>query len=116
MGIECTAGEVVVPNEVRNSSNAGENFFHGSVTFRPDALVRYNNQYNISEDGVYYVLFANCETDIYGIDVQFNGTIEWLSPYGFLPGRLYPLLPFFGLLSLLYIVLALVWIVLAAMH
>ena len=47
---------------------------------------------------------------------QPPGHTTWLNPYGYLPGELYPFLPFFGALSLAYVALGVIWIVLCLRH
>jgi len=45
-----------------------------------------------------------------------KGFVVWMNPYGYLPGQLYPFLPFYGILAVAYLSVALVWVVLMAIY
>jgi hypothetical protein len=64
----------------------------------------------VRETGVYILMLSNCGTQngavIYGSAVVKNA-------YGFLPGNEYHKMPFYGWLSLIYMVLAVIWMVLS---
>ena len=40
----------------------------------------------------------------------------WLNPYGYLPGELYGMMPFFGVMASCYTVVGLVWLVMCCIH
>lgn len=65
--------------------------------------------------GEYYLLFALCDPS-FKDSVTVTGSSVWMNPYGHLPGRMYGFLPFYGILGLLYITLALFWVVLNACY
>ncbi|KAK4536584.1 hypothetical protein CDCA_CDCA09G2609 [Cyanidium caldarium] len=68
---------------------------------------RVYERFPITQSGVYDVVLASC-TDA---PVTFRGAIEFRSPYGYLPGQLHGLLPFFGWLVVAYLVATAVWVV-----
>ena len=69
---------------------------------------------SVVRSGVHYLLLASC--DLQTGSVLVSGHTTWLNPYGYLPGELYPFLPFFGALSLAYVALGVVWLVLCLRH
>ena len=68
---------------------------------------RVYERFPITQSGVYEVVLASC-TDV---PVAFRGAFEFHSPYGYLPGQLHGLLPFFGWLVVAYLAATAVWIV-----
>jgi hypothetical protein len=46
------------------------------------------------------------------VDILVTGETHWLNPYGYLPGELYGLMPFFGVMASLYFLMAVAWVVL----
>ncbi|RIB14974.1 lung seven transmembrane receptor-domain-containing protein [Gigaspora rosea] len=49
-------------------------------------------------------------------DSQFLVTVDWKNPYGELPAMDYPKLPFYGVLTLVYLLIGIIWTVLSIMH
>lgn len=70
--------------------------------------------HDISETGVYIILMAACDANAPA--VVLNGRIDSLDPYGYLPADQFANLPFYGILSLSYTILALAWVVLCFIH
>ncbi|CAG8574521.1 11661_t:CDS:2 [Paraglomus brasilianum] len=68
-----------------------------------------SHKYEIQKTG-YYCMLA------YFTDGGFEAHVEWKNPYGELPGSDYPKLPFYGLLSLVYLAIGIVWMVLSILH
>jgi len=77
-----------------------------------------NNTYRVlslnSTDGIYYTLLANCGGN--SSEVQVNGTLTALNPYGYLPGEAIPLLNFYKLLAGLYSLLLFIWTATVCLH
>ncbi|CAG8433805.1 12494_t:CDS:10 [Ambispora gerdemannii] len=67
----------------------------------------------VEKTGYYCVAATKVEEDGGG---TFSAIIDWRNPYGELPGSDYPKLPFYGLLSLVYLGIGIVWMVLSIMH
>ena len=63
---------------------------------------------DIKKSGMYNLYFMFCDPQLYGTVVR--GKTIWKNPTGYLPGRLAPLMKFYGLLSLAYLLLGLVWL------
>ena len=62
----------------------------------------------LRETGVYILMFSNCQGS--NPPVAVTGRVSVKNPYGYLPGTEYYKLPFYGWLSVLYTVLAFVWL------
>jgi len=73
------------------------------------------HKYKVKSTGLYTVLLANCD-DTDAADILVQGQTEWMNPYGYLPGELYGMMPFFGVLASLYVVLGAVWLILCALN
>jgi len=63
----------------------------------------------IRRTGVYILVFSNCGDFP---DASVSGSIVVKNSYGFLPGNEYHKMPFYGWLLLIYVALAVVWMVL----
>ena len=70
--------------------------------------------FSVEKKGLYYFMFASCN-ELTG-DVVISGTTEWINPYGYLPGELYGFMPFYGRISLGYLVAAFVWMFVCFRH
>jgi len=64
----------------------------------------------IVQSGVHYLLMSSCEPATG--EVLISGQTSWHNPYGFLPGELFPFLPFFGFVCFAYVVVGVVWLLL----
>jgi len=53
------------------------------------------------------LLLSSC--DLHTGEVKFSGTTTWLNPHGYLPAELYPFLPFYGVLTVVYVLMSLAW-------
>lgn len=61
----------------------------------------------ITKTGMYNLYFISCEPKLEGLIM--TGKTIWKNPTGYLPGRMAPLLTFYGFMSLAYVLLGLVW-------
>jgi len=61
-------------------------------------------------------IFVVAVCDPYLGSVTFVGETTWMNPYGHLPGELYGFLPFYGWMSIVYVIGAGVWFVLNFMY
>lgn len=67
-----------------------------------------DTEFPVRSDGKYAIVFARCHQS--NVLMYLNGKIEWMSEYGQLPGEYMNLLPFYGLLTAVYFVVALAWL------
>lgn len=61
----------------------------------------------IKSTGMYYLYFMFCDPELNGTLIK--GRTVWKNPYGYLPGKMAPLMTFFGIMSLAYLLLGLGW-------
>jgi hypothetical protein len=67
-------------------------------------------QYEVSHTDMHVVVIANC--DPRNGEVKMEGSMEWLNPFGWLPGEEYWSLPYYKALTVIYMVLFVSWYVL----
>ncbi|KAL4606479.1 hypothetical protein ACB092_09G106000 [Castanea dentata] len=61
----------------------------------------------INSTGMYYLYFMFCDQNLKGTLIK--GRTVWRNPDGYLPGKMAPLMTFYGFMSLAYLVLGLLW-------
>ncbi|KAJ4733156.1 Transmembrane protein 87A [Rhynchospora pubera] len=61
----------------------------------------------LNRTGMYYLYFMFCDPQLEGLTI--TGRTVWRNPQGYLPGKMAPLMTFFGLMSLAYLLLGLFW-------
>ncbi|KAG8388428.1 hypothetical protein BUALT_Bualt02G0124900 [Buddleja alternifolia] len=61
----------------------------------------------ITKTGMYNLYFIHCDPKLK--DVFVDGKTVWKNPTGYLPGRMAPLMKFYGLMSLAFVVLGIFW-------
>ena len=68
----------------------------------------------ITQDGMYNVAIVRCNGS--GPVGLPSGTVTFRNPHGLLPAKLYPLLPFYGAMSLLYFFVGAIWLLVCACY
>lgn len=71
-------------------------------------------EFKVDKSGVHYLLFSSCDPATG--KVLIDGSTLWMNPYGFLPGELYHFMPFYGVMSLMYLSLGVLWFILCARY
>ncbi|GAA0155834.1 G-protein coupled receptor [Lithospermum erythrorhizon] len=61
----------------------------------------------ITSTGMYNLYFIHCDPDLK--EVVVNGKTIWKNPSGYLPGRMAPLMIFYGFMSFAFVMLGLFW-------
>jgi len=61
----------------------------------------------IPKTGMYNLYFIFCEPTLKGL--LLDGKTIWKNPTGYLPGRMAPLMTFYGFMSLAYLLLGVIW-------
>ncbi|KAL5714500.1 hypothetical protein ACHQM5_016451 [Ranunculus cassubicifolius] len=61
----------------------------------------------ITKTGMYNLFFVSCDPNLKGL--VMSGKTLWKNPEGFLPGRMAPLMRFYILMSIAYVVLSVLW-------
>ncbi|CAN1277230.1 Transmembrane protein 87A [Linum perenne] len=101
----CKLGEVIIQKNPENpewpkriqTSFAGQSV---EVKMQPEMV-------EINSTGMYYLYFMFCDPQLKGTLIK--GRTIWKNPNGYLPGKMTPLMTFYGIMSLAYLVLGLVW-------
>lgn len=68
----------------------------------------------INKTGMYYLYFVFCDPELKG--TLISGRTVWRNPEGYLPGKMAPLMTFYGLMSLAYLALGLLWFLRFVQH
>lgn len=63
----------------------------------------------ITKTGMYNLFFIACDPKLKGL--VMSGKTIWKNPYGYLPGRMAPLMKFYVYMSLAYVVLSVIWFI-----
>ncbi|XP_047341908.1 transmembrane protein 87B [Impatiens glandulifera] len=100
----CKLGEVII----RQPDNSEwpkriQTYFEGTnldTTMEIQAI-------EINSTGMYYLYFMFCDPVLQG--TLISGRTVWRNPEGYLPGKMAPLMTFYGLMSLAYLILGLLW-------
>lgn len=62
---------------------------------------------HITKTGMYNVYFMHCDHNLKEVVVE--GKTIWKNPTGYLPGRMAPLMNFYGYMSLMFVLLGIFW-------
>ncbi|KAJ4951858.1 hypothetical protein NE237_028690 [Protea cynaroides] len=101
----CTQGQVIYRPSTRNP-NWPQVF---GVSFSRDKLVAtlQPKSIQITETGMYNLYFIHCDPNLKGLVVK--GKTIWKNPTGYLPGRMAPLMNFYGFMSFAFVILGVFW-------
>ncbi|BFG22997.1 hypothetical protein CerSpe_092710 [Prunus speciosa] len=101
----CKVGEVIIQQNPDNPDGPKrmQTFFEGK---NEEANMDIQT-IEINSTGMYYLYFMFCDPELVG--TLISGRTVWRNPDGYLPGKMAPLMTFFGLMSLAYLVLGLFW-------
>ncbi|GLT58804.1 hypothetical protein SLA2020_316680 [Shorea laevis] len=101
----CKVGEVIIHQDPYklNGPQRIQTFFEGKNEEAKMDL----RTIEINNTGMYYLYFMFCDPELEGTLV--SGSTVWRNPDGYLPGKMAPLMTFFGYMSLAYLVLGLFW-------
>ncbi|GLU14864.1 hypothetical protein SLE2022_314070 [Rubroshorea leprosula] len=101
----CKLGEVIIHKNPDNFDwpKRIKTFFEGN---KEEAKMGVE-AIEIKSTGMYYLYFMFCDPDLSGTLIK--GRTVWKNPNGYLPGKMAPLMTFFGIMSLAYLLLGLGW-------
>ncbi|OVA08323.1 Transmembrane receptor [Macleaya cordata] len=101
----CKQGEVILRPSTKNP-NWPQVF---GVSFNGDDLVAtLEPKYiRITRTGMYNLYFIHCDPKLQGLVIE--GKTIWKNPTGYLPGRMAPLMNFYGFMSLAFLILGIFW-------
>jgi len=117
VGKQCEKkGELYVKTKAANQPYTAVGIYNFTVPFgdarrskKPNPKERIVPVQDEAVTGIYVLAISNCG------DVEagtLHGTVSVKNPYGFLPGNEYHKLPFYGWMSMVYMFLAVVWMLL----
>ncbi|WCJ39379.1 Lung seven transmembrane receptor family protein [Euphorbia peplus] len=101
----CTQGEIIHRPSMNDPS--WPHVF--GVSFGVDELVTTlrSRAIQITKTGMYNLYFMHCDPNLK--DVVVEGKTIWKNPTGYLPGRMAPLMNFYGFMSLAFVLLGVFW-------
>ncbi|XP_028776697.1 transmembrane protein 87B-like isoform X1 [Neltuma alba] len=101
----CTTGEVIIQKNQEDSEfpKRIKTFFQGNN----EEVQMETQSIQINSTGMYYLYFMICDPQLKGTIVK--GRTVWRNPDGYLPGKMAPLMTFYGFMSLAYLLLGLIW-------
>ncbi|KAJ6704185.1 LUNG SEVEN TRANSMEMBRANE RECEPTOR FAMILY PROTEIN [Salix viminalis] len=101
----CSGGEIIHRPSTKNPS--WPQVF--GVAFNADELVATlpSKSIQITRTGMYNLYFMHCDPNLKEVVVE--GNTIWKNPSGYLPGRMAPLMKFYGFMSLAFVILGLFW-------
>ncbi|KAL5974810.1 Transmembrane protein 87A [Asimina triloba] len=101
----CKVGEVIIHPNLENPEwpKRIQTFFEGNT----DEAKMITQAVEIESTGMYYLYFMFCDPTLKGTTI--TGRTVWRNPEGYLPGKMAPLMTFYGFMSLAYLVLGLIW-------
>jgi GOST, seven transmembrane domain len=78
-----------------------------------DKVTHMDVTFQVEHTGEYWLVIVNCNRQ--AMSVQ-QGAIEWMNPYGHLSPSLFPYLPFYGWMCIVYLTLGCIWFIMCAMY
>lgn len=101
----CKLGEVIIQHNPENQDwpKRLTTFFQG----KKEEVTMDAKDVEINSTGMYYLYFMFCDPQLKGTIIR--GRTVWRNPNGYLPGKMAPLMTFYGFMSLAYLVLGLIW-------
>lgn len=101
----CKVGEVIIRPNPENPDwpKRIQTFFDGTS----ENTTMVTQTVEIKSMGMYYLYFMFCDPQLKGLTV--SGRTVWRNPNGYLPGKMTPLMTFYGFMSFAYLVLGLFW-------
>ncbi|GAB2269071.1 hypothetical protein Dimus_004001 [Dionaea muscipula] len=101
----CKEGEII---HRKSTKNPGWPQVFGT-SFEADESVATlpSRTIQITETGMYNLYFIYCDSRIK--DLVVEGKTIWKNPMGYLPGRMAPLMNFYGFMSLAFVILGIFW-------
>lgn len=101
----CTEGNIIYRPSVQNSE--WPQLLVSSFEGKDLIATLPSKNIPITKTGMYNLYFMYCDPKLK--EVVIEGKSIWKSPSGYLPGRMAPLMNFYGFMSLMYVILALFW-------
>ncbi|XWS18797.1 hypothetical protein CRYUN_Cryun32bG0075800 [Craigia yunnanensis] len=101
----CLEGEVIHRPSTENPS--WPKVFGISFNGDNEVAILPSKSIQISKTGMYNLYFIHCDLNLKDLTVE--GKTVWKNPTGYLPGRMAPLMNFYGFMSLAFVILGIFW-------
>ncbi|XVF74286.1 hypothetical protein PTKIN_Ptkin13bG0098000 [Pterospermum kingtungense] len=101
----CPEGEVIYRPSTENPN--WPKVFGVSFNGDDEVATLPSRKIRISKTGMYNLYFIHCDLNLKGLTVE--GKTVWKNPTGYLPGRMAPLMNFYGFMSLAFVILGVFW-------
>ncbi|CAM8897865.1 unnamed protein product [Rhodiola kirilowii] len=101
----CKLGEVIIRHDPDTPEwpNRIQTFFEG----KNEETTMDIKVVEINSTGMYYLYFMFCDPELKGTII--SGKTIWRNPDGYLPGKMAPMMTFYGFMCLAYLFLGLIW-------
>ncbi|EXC32299.1 Transmembrane protein 87A [Morus notabilis] len=101
----CKEGEII---HRQSATNPGwPQVFGVSFEVDDEAVTLPSKSIEITKTGMYNLYFMHCDVRLK--DVVVEGKTIWKNPNGYLPGRMAPLMKFYGFMSFAFVLLGIFW-------
>ncbi|KAL3824511.1 hypothetical protein ACJIZ3_020540 [Penstemon smallii] len=101
----CKEGEIIYRPSTNNPG--WPHIFGASFEIDKYVTILQPRSIQITKTGMYNVYFIHCDPQLKEVVVE--GKTVWKNPNGYLPGRMAPLMNFYGYMSLAFVVLGIFW-------
>lgn len=101
----CTQDDLIYRPSTKNTD--WPQVFSASFTGKDVVTTLPSKTISITKTGMYNVYFIFCDPALKGLVIE--GKTVWKNPTGYLPGRMAPLMNFYGLISLAFVILGIFW-------
>ncbi|KAG0469169.1 hypothetical protein HPP92_018497 [Vanilla planifolia] len=101
----CTQGNLIYRPSTRNPD--WPQMLFASFAGKDPVAIFPSQTISIPKTGMYNLYFIFCDPMLNGLVIE--GKSIWKNPSGYLPGRMAPLMNFYGLISLAFVVLGIFW-------
>ncbi|KAM7256680.1 hypothetical protein ACFE04_012421 [Oxalis oulophora] len=101
----CNQGEIIHRPSTKNPD--WPQVFGVSFNIDETTAILPTKTITISASGMYNLYFIHCDSNLNGLTI--DGKTIWKNPTGYLPGRMAPLMQFYGFMSLAFVLLGIFW-------
>lgn len=126
----CTAGMVArrmcqVENTVFMNPTLSRPYFIFDAFFPssldptlPNYAILQQNQsrFEVTKTGEHILVLANCDNQLVNYYTSISGTGIFITPYGYLPGRLFNFLPFYFSMIIIFLVFIICWAIINCVY
>lgn len=101
----CKQGEIIHRQSTKNPG--WPQVFGGSFGVDDQTSTLKSKTIQITKTGMYNLYFIHCDANLKELVVE--GKSVWKNPSGYLPGRMAPLMNFYGFMALVFVILGVFW-------